>query len=279
MSPLPFFQRHPRADLSVHLDGELTAARARRLVAHLADCPACAREIEALREARSALRSLPEAAAPRSFALTPEMVRAHAPAAPRRGLQPLVNSLRLTSGGLAVALAVAVVLAVSGGNNTSSSGAPEAARSSDQYAAAAPYATQAFSGNDLQSLPSPAPTSEVVADSNNPAGVGSGPVATPGEGNLGSVAAPSPADEQQSSGDDSQKREELATQDAGKPAPGGVSVPESSGAEIPVPATGVSGASGSGIGAWTVVAIALAVLLAGALIGSIAAQRLARDRM
>ena len=122
MSPTSFFNRHPRADLSAYLDGELSQRATRKLESHLATCPGCTAELEGLRETRATLRSLPEMPAPRSFTLTPEMARDARPArlAPEpRPLQPIVSGLRMASGGLAAALAVVVVIAVaSGGNGT-----------------------------------------------------------------------------------------------------------------------------------------------------------------
>src|SRR5262245_36981737 len=102
MSPIPFFNRHPRTDLSAFIDGELSPRAVKSLESHLATCSQCAGEVASLRETRATLRSLPEAAAPRSFALTPEMARRPAPApAATYGLKPVVNGLRLASGGLA----------------------------------------------------------------------------------------------------------------------------------------------------------------------------------
>jgi hypothetical protein len=63
------------SDLSGYLDGELPTARARRVEEHLLGCAACRGRLEELRTLKQTLRSLPEAAPPRSFALKPEQAR------------------------------------------------------------------------------------------------------------------------------------------------------------------------------------------------------------
>jgi hypothetical protein len=63
------------SDLSGYLDGELPPARSRRVEEHLRDCPACRSHLEELRALKQTLGSLPEAAPPRSFVLTPEQAR------------------------------------------------------------------------------------------------------------------------------------------------------------------------------------------------------------
>ena len=52
---------------SAYLDGETTPKEASRLVAHLADCDACQREMADLHAARSVLRSLPVLELPESI--------------------------------------------------------------------------------------------------------------------------------------------------------------------------------------------------------------------
>jgi anti-sigma factor RsiW len=68
------FRRHPigEQELSAYLDGQLSPAQNRRLEEHLSSCAACRRKLDDLRTLVEALHALPEAAAPRSFALTPE---------------------------------------------------------------------------------------------------------------------------------------------------------------------------------------------------------------
>jgi hypothetical protein len=174
------FERHPRDDLSAYLDGALTAGRVQRIDAHLGSCEACTVHLEGLRQARAVLRSLPQAEAPRSFALTPEMARRPvAGPAPQRGVQPLVGGLRVASGGLAVAFVLALIAAVGAGGNGNSSSDDAAVRvqladvtSSAEYSAggSVPSASQAMEDRDAAATttatapatPSPAPTAQGV---------------------------------------------------------------------------------------------------------------------
>ena len=76
--------RHPlkEAELSAYLDGRLSPDRSRRLDEHLRSCDPCRRRLADLRALAEALREMPEAPVPRSFALTPEQVRAVRPVRP-----------------------------------------------------------------------------------------------------------------------------------------------------------------------------------------------------
>ena len=76
--------RHPlkEAELSAYLDGRLSPDRSRRLEEHLRSCDPCRRKLADLRALAEALREMPEAPVPRSFALTPEQVRGVRPARP-----------------------------------------------------------------------------------------------------------------------------------------------------------------------------------------------------
>jgi len=76
--------RHPlkEAELSAYLDGRLSPDRSRRLEEHLRSCDPCRRKIDDLRALAEALREMPEAPVPRSFALTPEQVRGVRPVRP-----------------------------------------------------------------------------------------------------------------------------------------------------------------------------------------------------
>ena len=69
--------RHPvkEEEISAYLDGRLLPDRARRLEEHLRSCDPCRRKLAGLRTLSAALREMPEAPLPRSFALTPEQVR------------------------------------------------------------------------------------------------------------------------------------------------------------------------------------------------------------
>lgn len=77
--------RRFREDLSAYLDGQLPEQRRRRLEEHLAGCPACERELDGLRSVIEAVKSLPQAPVPRSFAIEPAAAPRIAPA-PRPSL-------------------------------------------------------------------------------------------------------------------------------------------------------------------------------------------------
>src|SRR6266542_4386252 len=96
-----------RNNLSPYIDGRLTGRETTALEAHLALCEACRRELDELRATALAMRQLPEAEAPRSFAITPGMLERRAAAAARP--TPAIGAgTRLA--GVAVAVALAVVL-------------------------------------------------------------------------------------------------------------------------------------------------------------------------
>ncbi|HEY5639431.1 MAG TPA: zf-HC2 domain-containing protein, partial [Dehalococcoidia bacterium] len=113
MSPFDIFSRHPRGDISAQADGELAPDRRRTLEAHLAACERCRTEMDDLLSVRSALRGLPQVAAPRSFALTPAMAeRERAPVAYRT--TPSFVAMRVAGAGFAAVLAVVVMLDAGG---------------------------------------------------------------------------------------------------------------------------------------------------------------------
>ena len=92
-----------RRSLAALADGELSPRDGERVRAHIQDCPNCAALLEDLRAASSSLAGLPAAQAPRSFALTPEMV----PTTPASRPAPAyATGLRYATAGLAIALAV-----------------------------------------------------------------------------------------------------------------------------------------------------------------------------
>src|SRR5437879_3193083 len=83
-----------RNNLSPYIDGRLTASQATALKAHLAVCETCSRELDELRATATALNELPQAEAPRSFAITPEMLERKA-AAGARPTPALGRAMRL----------------------------------------------------------------------------------------------------------------------------------------------------------------------------------------
>ena len=70
-------RRHPIGDqeLSAYVDGQLPSAARARLEEHVEACAACREALEEMRVLRGALRELPRAVAPRSFALREADVR------------------------------------------------------------------------------------------------------------------------------------------------------------------------------------------------------------
>lgn len=283
MSPISFFQRHPRADLSAYLDGELAPAATLRLEAHIASCAACAAQLGELRETRSVLRSIPDEAAPRSFALTPDMARDARPvrqALPARHVQPLVNGLRMASGGLAVALAVVVVIGVSGGGSDSSNDSGLASLrendSTEQYSVGAPEASIGLAQGDGAA---PASTKTPAAGANRDT-----PAATLSSGSIPGVSVPTEAATPAESPVDvtSGGTDENLDRDGGA-SPTDIPKIAMSGefdSATPVPEANAladdSAERDGGLGTLTIVAIVLGILLAAAFIGSIAASRLAR---
>jgi len=101
-----------RDQLSAYIDGELAAAAAERLEAHLAGCQGCRLEVEQLRATAAALRDLPEVQAPRSFALSPERAAGRRPRA--GAAAPLALGMRLAAAGVAMALAAVLVVDLGG---------------------------------------------------------------------------------------------------------------------------------------------------------------------
>jgi anti-sigma factor RsiW len=155
---LSIFNRHPRAELSAYLDGELIPLRIEAMQAHLASCQSCRAELEALRELKAGLATLPEVAAPRSFALTPEMAarplgEKERPAAPVRA-RALANGMRLAGAGMTLALVIVLVLDFTG-SGTKGGGADTAANV--QQFAAAQDSDSASSAGGILAAPTPAP--------------------------------------------------------------------------------------------------------------------------
>ncbi|MEX0751248.1 MAG: zf-HC2 domain-containing protein [Dehalococcoidia bacterium] len=113
-----FTGRHQpdRDALSAYLDGELASERAAALEAHVAGCEACSTMLEGMRDVRTMLRALPQADAPRSFRVRPEVA-----AEPRRGIPappaPLLRAMPVLSAAAVIVFAITVSLDVAGGGN------------------------------------------------------------------------------------------------------------------------------------------------------------------
>ncbi|GER83277.1 hypothetical protein KTAU_19140 [Thermogemmatispora aurantia] len=70
-------QEHPTLEqLSAYLDGALSVEEEAFCAAHLPHCASCRSELASLRLTRDLLRALPRATPPRTFTLTPELLRA-----------------------------------------------------------------------------------------------------------------------------------------------------------------------------------------------------------
>ncbi len=114
MRLLDIFRRHPSGDISAHADGELAPGRLDALETHLAGCQRCRTELADLLAVRSALRDLPQVAAPRSFTLTPAMVEREPPPVTSRTTTPSFVAMRVAGAGFAAVLAVVVMLDAGG---------------------------------------------------------------------------------------------------------------------------------------------------------------------
>lgn len=92
-----FWRRHAvhEDDLSAYVDGQLDAAARERIGTHVAACSACQATVADLRELRSAMRAMPRATAPRSFALRAADVERTTPdpAGPFARAMPMLGGL------------------------------------------------------------------------------------------------------------------------------------------------------------------------------------------
>jgi hypothetical protein len=119
MSFTRLFARHPTSDLSAFIDGVLPDEQHAQVARHLTSCDACALELDSLRLVSDALRDLPEASAPRSFTLSPNMAAAGERPAPASaaGARSL-HTLRLAGAAIAVVLAIVLVIDAGSGGDT-----------------------------------------------------------------------------------------------------------------------------------------------------------------
>ncbi|MGB2695852.1 MAG: zf-HC2 domain-containing protein [Dehalococcoidia bacterium] len=129
-----FWRRHPVSDeqLSAYLDEQLVAAAGARVQAHVESCASCRQTLDELRAMRSALRSLPSVAAPRSYTLREADVQTPAyvqPGWPSRTMPAL-------SGLTAAALVAFVVLVGVDISDQGSGGAREGSPATTAYDAA-----------------------------------------------------------------------------------------------------------------------------------------------
>ena len=249
------FNRHNRLreSLSASIDGALSARDQTALESHLTGCESCRSELEALRAASEVLRSLPAATAPRSFALTPAMVRK--PAAVPASYSPALNTvMRLSAASLAVALAAVMVVdrADLGGDGGSGS-SDDAARTFESDAGGAPEMTTFDNLGDLEeAVEAPEATTSTAAGAGGP-GIGGVPAPTGAAADDGEDRdAPSSSPPAATDAAFAESLDSQPTDDADRE----VSVAETDG--------------GDGIGAVGVIEIVLALMLGTATGGAIA---------
>jgi hypothetical protein len=128
--------RHPDDALSALLDGQLDAAEVDEVQAHLVACAECTAELEAAREARTAVRSLPAVEPPAGFfdgLLERGLPEDEELPMPGRVL-PL-ESRRMALGNAAAAVAAGLLLVVGFGGNQAQSVAPQVSRNVERHAA------------------------------------------------------------------------------------------------------------------------------------------------
>jgi anti-sigma factor RsiW len=284
---LSIFNRHPRAELSAYLDGELIPLRVESMQAHLASCQSCRTELEALRELKTGLATLPEMGAPRSFALTPEMAarplrEKERPLVPVRA-RAMSNGMRLAGAGMTLALVLVLVLDFTGGA-TKGGGAPTAANV-QQFAAAQDSGSSSSAGgiaaaptpvpnhNDLRdgSAPAPFPTGTPLSEGGSVAAI----PATPGLAAAPVVGGASPPVVQTDGSPSIDKSLTGTTQDSVTNAPAALNAqPSDFGALQPAAA---STGSGGGVDVLLIVALALAAGIVLTVAASFVLPRLGRE--
>jgi anti-sigma factor RsiW len=137
---LAIFLRGHRPDIdaiSAYVDGRLDAAAARELEGHFETCAACSRELEGLRQVRSMLSSMGQAAPPRSFRLRAEQI-ASPERKPAGGFARGAMALAPAAAMAAVVAFAAVVAADIGTRDSGGGGNVRTAADSGMQAARAP---------------------------------------------------------------------------------------------------------------------------------------------
>jgi Putative zinc-finger len=151
---------------SPYLDGALSSTEIATLEAHLGSCEACRAELDELRATVAATRQLPQVDAPRSFALTPEILEGRRPATAVASAPPLALGMRLASAGVAVVLAVVVIGDLSDGGG----GGGGAREVSDELGASrttAEFAIEAEGDKTDSGAAAPAPDATGAAEGND----------------------------------------------------------------------------------------------------------------
>jgi anti-sigma factor RsiW len=188
---------HVREELSDYLDGLLPADRQEAVQAHLSTCPECRAEFMELRATQRLMQTMPIVAAPRSFALTPEMAgTVRKPSFWERFLVPQ-NTPRLATGSVVALLLLFFVFVTSnlspmqnqtflkigsglGGSQPNSAQAQPPGDFSSKSAAPLATNTTAAAGSDNSSSGATTDAAEV-------------PTSSPGVVNLLPAPAPTPA--------------------------------------------------------------------------------------
>jgi hypothetical protein len=288
---LSIFNRHPRAELSAYLDGELIPLRIEAMRSHLASCPSCRAELEALRKLKAGLAALPEIDAPRSFALTPEMASRPLPqraplTMPVRAMA-MANGMRLAGAGMTIALVLVLVLDFTGSGtksgSTSSADNVQFAAEQDSNSlssaggnAAAPAPAPAH--NDLRdgSPPtSPPPETPLPGGLSSDSGHIAGLPATPGVAQVPVGGEPSPTILQTDESPPADKRAAGITEASASNAPAAYNAQPSAFSTLQ-PAAASTG-SGHGVDVLLIVALALAASIVLTVTASFVLPRFGRD--
>ncbi len=188
------FRRHPVSDedLSAYLDARLPARAQERVDAHLQACADCSRKLEELRSLLAEMRSLPEAKAPRSFALSPELAAATRREADRARQAERATARRaylgLSGAAAAAAVLLIAVLGVELAPSLGGNGGPASTTTSSREATGvtAPQgsgeADKSLSGGEGQDNVAPGvapPLPSAVAEPDSSSANSTPPVATP----------------------------------------------------------------------------------------------------
>lgn len=202
--PLIRINKHAwfRQNLDAFVDGELDSAGMTRVERHLAACDACAADVATARTLTSSLGALPMRSAPRSFQLTPEMVRGSAPSAlPAASRTPASLTFVRVAAGIAVVAFISVFAgSLLNGSNEHSTASQDAFNSAaerqQQPVAATDGGTGAVGGSstvtDTSSLYATSPT-PLLAPATSGAVSGAGvPSATPQPPSTGIGQTPGP---------------------------------------------------------------------------------------
>jgi len=169
------FRRHPvsEEELSAYLDDRLSVRAKERVDSHLQSCPDCGRRLEEMRLLVAEMRRLPEAKAPRSFALSPELAAATRREGDRARQEQRATARRVYLGlsGATVAAAVLLIAVVSSdvaffsrgdseGSTAATTSLGRQAATSDQNAEMGAIAKSAGEGQDGVAPPLPSAVAE-----------------------------------------------------------------------------------------------------------------------